>query len=166
MKISLARAPPKENPCLSGHHCPISSQNTLKAIGGGCPTLIDLRMIMAPRDGVAQNSHNRICARLILAQNEIPSLIVALPGFAEVFGLLPAAVLELDAGAGPFGAKSNLHLRSPVPTRRSPAEPHQSRRLIRGDSANFIFRPVGITLEKAPAHSPFDDHVGQELAVE
>ena len=118
-----------------------------------------------PPEGVAQNSSSRICTHLILAQNEIPSPIVVFSGLAKVFGLFPAAMLEFDACAAPLGGESNLYLGRPVPTGRAPGETDQRRRLKGGDSADFVFRTIGITLEEAAPNSPFNDHVGQEPAI-
>ena len=91
-----------------------------------------------------------------------PSLVVILSGFAQTFGLLPAAILEFNAHA----AASNFHLRGPVPTWRLPGEADQFGRLKRGDAADVVLGAIGITFEKVPSDTPLDDDIGQHLAIE
>src|SRR5207245_2553681 len=109
-----------------------------------------------PSTSVTTGKSSRIRMRLVVLHDAVPAVVVTLAGFAELLGLFPSAMLQLDAGAGAVGDEADFDLRGDVPTGRAPGEREQGRRLIRCDPSDFVFRAVGSAFVKAPADARLD----------
>src|SRR5262249_9222724 len=80
--------------------------------------------------------------------------------------LFPAAVFELHTRSGAVGDEPHFHVRREVPTRRTPGEGHEARRLIRDHPPDVIFCPVDIAFVEASADASFHTQICTVLAAE
>src|SRR5213594_624423 len=101
-----------------------------------------------------------------MSEHNVPAAVIPLARVAYLLVLFPAAVLKLHARPGAVRDEPYFHLRRAVPTRRTPGEGHEARRLVRDHLPDVRFCPVNIACVEASADSSFNAQIRQVLAAE